>query len=233
LPADVHAHIGKDPFAILTSTHEQCKKVNAEAPQSVDWLVEEDKEHFIRVLEYLDELEVPHMLAPDMVPTGAEFRNKTLISLKVTTDDGTDYLLAQGGRADGIGDDIIDMDVPMMNMSIDLDRCLTATRNQKLEIPQERVAQVFLAQLGDEAKKRALSLREELHEAGIKTVEHFGQDSLKEQLEQAMKLGVAYTCILGQKEILDKTILVRDMDGGIQEEVPLNKLVVELKKRLA
>jgi histidyl-tRNA synthetase len=232
LPDKHHSDITKNPLAVLSATDEATKQVNVEAPQSVDWLTDDDKDHFIRVLEYLDELDIPYMLAPDLVPVN-EYRHKTQVALKVTTEDGTEYILARGGRSDGLAKDSIeDMDIPMMNMTLDLDKCLTATRNAKMDIPQERVAQVFLAQLGDEAKKRALSLREELHEAGIQTIEHYGQDSLKKQLEQAVEYQVQYTCILGQKEILDGTILIRDMDGGIQEEVPLDKIVSELKKRI-
>lgn len=223
--------IGKSALQILGCETTECKEVNLEVPQSVDWLVDDDKEHFIRVLEYLDELEIPYMLSPELVPY-QEYRHKTLIALKVTSEEGADYILARGGRADGLGSDSMEMNLPMMNMTINLDRCLTATRSMKMSIPVERLPQVFVAQLGDDAKKRALGLREELHAAGLKTIEHYGKDSLKEQLEQAVELGVKYTCILGQKEILDGTILIRDMDGGIQEAVPLNKLIPEIKKRL-
>jgi histidyl-tRNA synthetase len=232
IPEKYHSDIVKNPYRILTATNdERLKDINLEAPQCVDWLVDADKEHFMRVLEYLDELEMPYMLSPELVPMN-EYRHQTIVSVKVTTETGTEYVLASGGRADGLGEDMLDMNIPMMNMSIDLDKCLSAVRTAKMEIPEKRVPQIFMAQLGDAAKKRALSLREEVHAAGISTSEHYGQDSLKKQLEEAVELKVKYTCILGQKEILDGTILIRDMEGGIQEEVPLDKLVSELKKRL-
>lgn len=233
IPEKYHADITKNPYAILTASNdERLKEINMEAPQCVDWLVDADKEHFMRVLEYLDELEVPYLLSPDLVPLN-EFRHQTILSVKVTTEDGTEYILAKGGRADGLAADMIDKEVPMMNMSIDLDKALSAVRTAKMEIPRERVPQIFLAQLGDAAKKKALSLREQLHAEGISTIEHYGQDSLKKQLEEAVENKVKYTCILGQKEILEDTILIRDMEGGIQEAVPIDKVVSELKKRLA
>lgn len=225
------SEITKNPFEILQATDEKTKQVNMEAPQCVDWLVDDDKEHFMRVLDYLDELDIPYLLSPELVPM-KEYRHQTIIAIQATTEDGTEYILAKGGRADGLAADSVDVEVPMMNMMIDLDKCISAVRTAKMEIPSQRLPQIFMAQLGDDAKKRSLSLREELHSQGIKTVEHYGQDSLKKQLEQAVELGVKYTCILGQKEILDGTILIRDMDGGIQEAVPLDKLVSELKKRL-
>lgn len=224
-------YISKHPLQLLACERQECNQVRSEAPQSVDWFTEEDKQHFFRVLEYLDELGVPYNLAPELIPPMDEYMQKTLFAIKVTLENGTSYVLARGGRYDGLP--VIDqMDIPAMKMFIELDYCLKAIRSQNMSIPAERLPQIFLAQLGDEAKKKCLALREQLHEAGIKTFEHFGKDNLKDQLEQAMALGVKYTCVLGQKEILDKTILIRDMDGGIQEEIPQDKLVPELKKRL-
>ncbi len=232
LPKDMQGFITKDPFKIYASTDDACKKLRQDAPQSVDWLVDDDKEHFIRVLEYLDELELPYMLSPELLPEG-EALHQTIIALKVTTEEETEYILGRGGRFDALATQLMDTDFAAMKMVIDLDKCLTATRNAQLEVPQSRLPQVFLAQLGDAAKKKALAVREQLHDAGIVTIEHFGKDSLKDQLEQATQLGVKYTCLIGQKEILDGTILIRDMDGGIQEEVPIDKLLPELKKRLS
>jgi len=224
-------YMSKHPLQLLACERHECKQLRLEAPQSVDWFTDEDKQHFMRVLEYLDELEVPYTLSPELVPPLDEYMHKTLFSIKVTLDNGTVMELARGGRFDGLP--VADQkDFPAMKMTVFLDQCIKAVRQGNMPIPQERLAQVFLAQLGDEAKKKCLGLREELHQAGIRTVEHFGKDSLKDQLEQAMKLGVKYTCVLGQKEIIDKTIMIRDMDGGIQEEIPFTKLVPELKKRL-
>jgi len=224
-------YITKNPLQLLACERQECQQMRTEAPQSVDWFTDEDKQHFFRVLEYLDELQVPYSLAPELVPPLDEYMHKTLFAIKVTVENGSSYILARGGRYDGLP--VIDgMDIPAMKMTIDLDTCLKVVRAANMKIPEERVPQIFLAQLGDEAKKKCLALREQLHAAGIKTMEHFGKDNLKDQLEQAMKLGVKFTCVLGQKEILDKTIMIRDMDGGIQEEIPQDKLVPELKKRL-
>lgn len=230
LCTDCQALVSKNPMKILSCEKQECQYVLPEAPQSVDWLIEEDKEHFVRVLEYLDELEIPYMLSHELAPDN-DYHQKTIIAIKLTTED-TSYILAKGGRYDGLSKLLTDHEFGAVKMLIDLDKCITAVRGLQMKIPKERLPQIFIAQLGEAAKKKALSIREELHAAGISTYEHYGRDSLRLQLEQAVKLGVKYTCILGQKEILEGTILVRDMDGGIQEAVPIDKLVMELKKRL-
>jgi histidyl-tRNA synthetase len=71
-----------------------------------------------------------------------------------------------------------------------------------------------------------------LRDEGIKVSENFAKDGLKNQLDMANKLAVKYTLILGQKELSEGTILLRDMEGGVQETVNYSKIAKEIKKRL-
>ena len=91
---------------------------------------------------------------------------------------------------------------------------------------------IFLAQLGQEARRKALVLFEDLHRAGFKVAESFSKSGVKPQLEVADRLGAKICLIIGQKEIIDGTVMIRDMDGGIQEVVDYKKIIPEIKKRL-
>ena len=77
-----------------------------------------------------------------------------------------------------------------------------------------------------------MKLFNELRKQGVKTREAFNKKSLTEQLEIANRLKVKYALILGQKEIMDGTIIIRDMESGIQEIIDLEKVVPEIKRRL-
>ena len=90
---------------------------------------------------------------------------------------------------------------------------------------------VFLVQLGEAAKRKSLNLYESFRKAGIDTKSSLGRDSIKSQLRIANRLGVRFALIFGQKEALDGTIILREMDTGVQETIPLEK-IVEVKKRL-
>ena len=83
-----------------------------------------------------------------------------------------------------------------------------------------------------EAKKKALKLFRQLDEHGYLIAENFSKDGLKPQLEQADKLGVKYALIIGQQEIVDNTVLIRDMENGNQETVDWSKIIAEVEKRL-
>ena len=83
-----------------------------------------------------------------------------------------------------------------------------------------------------ETKKKSLKLFEELRRAQIPTGEAFDRDSLKSQLRVADKYGARYALLLGQKEALENTVILRDMESGKQEVLNFDAAVAEVKKRL-
>ncbi|MFA7377492.1 MAG: His/Gly/Thr/Pro-type tRNA ligase C-terminal domain-containing protein, partial [Patescibacteria group bacterium] len=91
----------------------------------------------------------------------------------------------------------------------------------------------FIAQLGDQAKLKALQLSNELLALGYNVRQSLITDSLKEQLEEAAKLKARVCLILGKKEIMDGTILMRDIDSGAQETVVFKKVKERLAKRMS
>lgn len=97
---------------------------------------------------------------------------------------------------------------------------------------QETAPDVFFVQLGDLAKRRSFEILEVLREAEIEARESLGRDSIKLQLKIAERIGARYAVILGQKEALDGTAIVREMASGIQETVSQEKLTDFLKKKL-
>ena len=91
---------------------------------------------------------------------------------------------------------------------------------------------IYLAQLGEVARRRSLRVLEMLRVSGITVKESLGRDAIKSQLTLAAKVGAPIALILGQKEVIDATIIVRETDSGIQETVPQEKLIDFLKRRL-
>ena len=73
---------------------------------------------------------------------------------------------------------------------------------------------------------------EELRKKKYKAAQNFVKDNLKSQLELADKLGVKLTLIIGQKEMMDETVIIRDMESGMQEVFDFKKVYEELDKRL-
>ena len=123
-------------------------------------------------------------------------------------------------------------ETPGVGVAFGIERLISAMKKFGQKPEPQKKAQVFLAQLGEDATKHSFTLFETLRTSGIITRANFSKSGLKDQLEYADKIGVAYAVILGQKELLDGTVIIRDMENGIQEVVDLAKISEEIKKRL-
>ncbi|EKD46274.1 MAG: Histidyl-tRNA synthetase, partial [uncultured bacterium] len=196
-----------------------------------DFLCDTCKEHFKTVLEFLDELEIPYNLDTRLV-RGLDYYTKTVFEIWQVNATGSQGAICGGGRYDNLALLIGGRDIPAMGVAIGIERLIQLMREQQIAPPPQSPPDVFLVQLGELAKKRSLKLFAELEQAGIKIVEALSRGSIKSQLKLADKMNVRWSLILGQKEAVDNTILIRDMESGIQEIINFDKVVVEIEKRL-
>lgn len=231
----------KNPLRLLDSKDEAIQELKAEAPQIVDWLDEDSKSRFMRVLEYLDEVGVPYQLDPYLV-RGLDYYERTVFEFYAAEDDQelAQAALGGGGRYDQLIEQLGGReDSPAAGMSLGLDRIVSRLKDMdKDQDPHQALldlsqCDVFLAQLGDMGRKKALALFEEFHTAGIPIAEAFSKANIKSQMEIANRRGAKWAVVIGQKEVLDGTAIIRDMDAGTQEIVDAKKVVNEIKKKLA
>ncbi len=222
----------KNPLRLLDSKDPVVEEMKAEAPQIVDWLDEDSKSHFMRVLEFLDELGVPYQLNPYLV-RGLDYYTRTVFELYANSSDQdlAQSALGGGGRYDGLAEVLGGRPTPAAGFGMGLDRVFLRLKEMNTEFPEE-AADVFVAQLGDQGRKKAIVIFEDLRKAGITAVEAFSKDAIKVQMELANRRKVKFAVIVGQKEVLDGTAVIRDMDSGTQEIVDARKVIQELKKKL-
>ncbi|MEK7665894.1 MAG: histidine--tRNA ligase [Patescibacteria group bacterium] len=247
---DCKRRLTRNPMRVLDCKEDGCRAVSVNAPQIIDWLDEPSKEHFMRVLEYLDEVEVHYQLAPHLV-RGLDYYTRTVFEIvpevaddKSTADSSTaDELgkagisggqsaLGGGGRYDGLVELLGGRPTPACGFAVGIERTVSALKGRQIKPEGSKHRDVFLAQLGDVARRKGLALFEAFRAEGIPVAEAFGKSALKAQLELADKYQTKYTLILGQKEVLEGTIIVRDMESGVQETVDMNKVIGIIKKKL-
>ena len=179
----------------------------------------------------MDEIEVPYILNPRLV-RGLDYYTRTVFEFFQETEEDGQIALGGGGRYDNLVKYLGGKDTPAAGFGFGIERMISLIRKKGLKIPSKAEPQVFLVQIGDLGKRKSLKLFEELRRTGLLVAESFSRDSIKSQLKTADKLGVKFSLILGQKEALDETIIIRDMSSGVQEIVPMEKVIKELKKRL-
>jgi len=234
---DCKKRLVKNPLRLLDCKEKPCQEIAAGAPQIVDSLCEDCRNHFIKVLEYLDELNIPYNLNPTLV-RGLDYYNRTVFEIwpvlaeGEAADSSRQSAMGGGGRYDGLVEYMGGRPTPACGFAIGIERVILKIKEKNIPLCDEEKGDLFLAHLGDPARRKIMVLFEELRKNGFKVREAFTKDSLKSQLEMANQCGVKYTLILGQKEIMDGTILIRDMESGIQEIVDYKKIVAEIEKRL-
>lgn len=222
----------QNPLRILDCKEEKCQRIKIDAPQIVDHLCEGCHNHFKQVLEFLDEAAIPYSLNPYLV-RGLDYYTKTVFEVFEDSPEGKNQgALMGGGRYDSLVKLLGGRDTPACGVAGGVERIANVLKTKELKPTKTNEARIFLAQLGNLAKKKSLKLLEEFRRAKIMVAESISKDSLKAQLRTADKLGIKYVLIFGQKEALDEEILVRDMDTGTQETFKLKDVIAEMKNKL-
>ncbi len=225
----------KNPMRLLDCKEERCQSVKEDAPQIINWLGVESKNHFMKVLEYLDELSIPYQLDSTLV-RGLNYYTHTVFEVYVADAEiSAQSALGGGGRYDLLVEEMGGRPTPAVGVALGLERSVLALKqyNEKHHLEIKKVpTEAFVAQLGDEARRITLKIIDELRFGGVKIAFNLCKTSLKTQLELADNLKVPFAVIIGQKEVQDGTAIIRDMESGIQEIVDQKKLIPVLKRKL-
>lgn len=230
-----NVRLKKNVLRLLDCEEAECKENSKDAPQIVDYLCQSCHAHFKSVLEFLDEIKVPYLLNSRLV-RGLDYYTRTIFEIwpeEKQDGSGLNIALLGGGRYDRLVDVLGGHKTPAAGWASGIERIILALKDSKANIPDHRPQpKVFLAQLGDTGKRKSFLVFDELRRAGIPAKATFGRDSIKSQLRIANRLGVKYTLIIGQKEALEGSVILREMKTGIQESLPIDKVVDILKQRL-
>ena len=228
---DCKKRLKTNPLRVLDCKEEKCTQVVSQAPQTVDHLCNDCKVHFTSLLEYLDEIEIPYFLKPQLV-RGLDYYTKTVFEFFLEEDNGSQAALGGGGRYDYLVKKLGGPDTPAVGFACGMDRIVNAMKAADMAPYKVPTPKIYLAQLGDTAKKKSLRIFEELEKSGIMVAESFGRGNLRAQLNQANKIKAEIVLIIGQREALDGSVILKDMNSGGQETMPFDKIIKEVKKRL-
>lgn len=225
-----------NPLRILDSKDEKIAEINAAAPQSVSYLNAVSKKHFKEVLEYLNEMNIDYELDHTLV-RGLDYYTHTVFEFftekpagETAEGETRQMALGGGGRYDYLAKTMgYKKNIPGVGFGLGVDRILEASGKQMMPKIKKK-AKVYFIQLGVEAKMKSMNIIESLRLAKIPVVHSLSKDSLGSQLAIAEKMGLPYTIIFGQKEALENSVIVRDMENRSQKNISIDKLADYLKK---
>jgi len=222
--------LGKNPLRLLDCKEEDCQILAELAPKLKTYLCAECSDFHKKFLEYLTEMGLKYK-ENDKLVRGLDYYTKSVFEFWDTTE-GSQNAIGGGGRYDGLVELLGGQPTPGVGVAFGIERIISNMKREQIQVPQKDDLQIFVAQLGDESKKKCLNLIWDLRDHGVKTVGALGKGSMKAQLKLADKFKVPYTLILGITEVHDGTIIIRDMQKGQQRTVPFASVVEEVVKLL-
>lgn len=223
----------KNPLKIFECHEEGCQEAIADLPPAIDHLCEACRKHLERTLEFMDQLNIPYNLNTKLFGLrGYDFWTRTVYEILPTGETRRHMALASGGNYPTLVEHLGAKVTAAAGIAFDIERAISRIRSNNITVDSGDKVDIFMAQLAEAAKQKCMKIFEELRRAGFKVREYFICDNLKGQLDEAERLKARFTLILGQKEMMDDTILLRDMESGVQETIDIRKLVNELDRRL-
>ncbi|MBU0676309.1 MAG: histidine--tRNA ligase [Proteobacteria bacterium] len=210
-----------NPLRILDCKNESCREQFQGVPELPDHLCADCTAHFQEVRRYLDLLAIPYGVNPFMV-RGLDYYTRTTFEL-VTGDLGAQSAVGAGGRYDGLVAQLGGPDpMPGIGFAMGMER-LVLLLQQKQSEPIPVQCDLFIAALGEESRNLAFRLNQRLRGAGLScAMDPLGR-SLKNQMKQAGRLNAGRTLILGEEELRNGVVILRNMETREQEEIPLNQ----------
>ena len=223
LPELDRERLTTNPLRLLDSKEEDTQVLLKGAPNFEQFLSDESKQYHATLLEYLDALGIAYVPNPRLV-RGLDYYTQTVFEFWDQTT-GAQNAVGGGGRYDGLIELLGGKPTPGVGFAGGMERTIWHMKEAGVQAPHKDQVDVFVAQLGPEAKKNCLLLISDLREKGVHTVGALGEASLKSQMRLADKFEATFALLLGKMEVKRGTIILRDMKKGQQQEVPFDGIV--------
>jgi histidyl-tRNA synthetase len=208
---DCQRKIDTNPLRIFDCKVETCREASQDFPRITDHLCLECKEHFGQFCSHLEMFGIPFDIEPRLV-RGIDYYTKTTFEV-VSSELGAQDAILGGGRYDDMMKDFGGPNICGIGFAMGIERLLSII---PLDEEQERF--VYIAYLGDDAKKEGMKTASLLRKENIECLIEYKERTLKNAMSRANKLGASWVLIIGDDEVKKGKLQIKDMKSGIQEE---------------
>lgn len=213
----------RNPLRILDCKSPICGKIAADAPRLLDYICDDCRTHFDGFLACLENLGINYTVDSGIV-RGLDYYTKTVFEII-----SGGFTVCGGGRYDGLIEEFGGDATPGIGFGLGIERLLLRLDELGVTIPESGKPQIYIAPLGDNAKKEAQKLVLALRKSGISAETDYMGRGLKPQMKYADKIGAKFVLVLGDDEIASGKIRVKNMQSGEQTETTLEHLADILK----
>ncbi|MCS4781837.1 histidine--tRNA ligase [Staphylococcus aureus] len=229
--SDCQSRLHTNPMRILDCKVDRDKEAIKTAPRITDFLNEESKAYYEQVKAYLDDLGIPYIEDPNLV-RGLDYYTHTAFELMMDNPnyDGAITTLCGGGRYNGLLELLDGPSETGIGFALSIERLLLALEEEGIELDIEENLDLFIVTMGDQADRYAVKLLNHLRHNSIKADKDYLQRKIKGQMKQADRLGAKFTIVIGDQELENNKIDVKNMTTGESETIELDALVEYFKK---
>ena len=220
---DCRQRLGRNPLRLLDCKVETCRALGEEAPKSVECLCGECQTHWDRVHSYLDAAGIPSRVDHRLV-RGLDYYTRTVFEIQPAVE-GAQSTILGGGRYDGLIEQLGGRPTPGIGFGSGIERLALNLRRDEIPVPDEPSPRYLIATIGEDARVEGVRLASRMRNAGVGAILANGGRALRGQMRQANALGVAAALIIGEDEVRDGTVVVRDLQTSSQEAVPVEQFL--------
>ncbi|MFQ6019662.1 MAG: histidine--tRNA ligase [Dehalococcoidia bacterium] len=224
---DCQGRYRRNPLRLLDCKEERCQPVIAGAPPLTEHLCQPCADHLSSLRAYLDEISVPYEINPRLVH-GLDYYTRTVFEV-MPPEEGAQSTIGAGGRYDGLIEELGGRPTPGIGFATGIERIILNLKRQEVPLPMPDAPLVFVAHQTAEARITGYRLASQLRQAGIAAMVATGDRSLKAQMRQADASGARYAAIIGQRELAEGSAVLRRLEDGQQETLPLTDVARRLR----
>lgn len=213
----------KNPMRIIDCKNESCKEISKGAPLMIDNLSEDSIEKFEGLKKNLDVMGIDYTVDPYIV-RGLDYYTNTAFEI-VSNDIGSQSTVCGGGRYNGLVEQLEGPVTPGIGFGLGIERLLLVMESLGVEFPQEEGMDLFVIALGEEADMVSTKIISELRKKGISCDKDHLKRSMKAQFKYSDKLKTKYTAIIGENEIENNMVVLKDMSTSTQTNINLETFI--------
>ncbi len=215
-----NSRIEKNTMRVLDCKNPKCNKIVNNSPIILDYLCNDCMIHFQLVQKYLKKSEIEYVVNPKIV-RGLDYYSKTVFEF-ISNDLGSNSAICGGGRYDNLIKELSSLDIPSLGFGLGIERLMMLLELQKIEIPNN-VVEIYIATLGEKSKLEAFDLCGKLRKNSICSEYDISGKSLKAQLKYANKINAKFCIVLGDEEIKNGKLLLKNMFTSKTYEILKNQ----------
>ena len=213
----------RNPMRILDCKSPVCSEIAKGAPVVLDYLCDECREHFQKVKSYLDAANIEYIVNPQIV-RGLDYYTKTVFEF-VSDAIGSQGTVCGGGRYDGLLEELGGQHTPSLGFAMGLERLQLVMEAQGRNFPEPSRPDLFIVAMGEKATLKAVEIAKDMRDEGFSVVYDLNGRSLRAQMKYADKLGAKFNVVIGDNEVENKVVSLKDMATGESSEINLDTFV--------